>query len=109
MFARISFQIKRKLKGLYYLLSSLIKDLLFLVEIFLFLRLLLKFFSANKKAMVVKIVFDYSDVLIFPFKNIFPDIYWKKNPVEISTICAMLGYAIFVFLIFKIIDPIFKK
>lgn len=91
------------LRRIYIMVFYIIKRLLGLVELFLFLRLTLKFFSASSKALVVDFIYKYSDILISPFEFIFPDIYWPKGYlIEITTISAMFGYAIIVFILFQL-------
>jgi len=88
-------------------LSSLSKFFLFL-QFFLFLRLLLKFLGANPETLVVSIIYEYSDVLISPFNLIFGDIYLWDLLIEMSTISAMIGYAIVMFIILKVLR-LFRK
>ncbi len=86
------------------MITYLIKRLLGLLELFLFLRLAFKFLAANPESLVVNLVYRYSDILIGPFEFIFPDIYWPKGYlIELSTISAMLGYALLVFIIFQLL------
>jgi len=78
--------------------------LLGLVELFLFLRLLLKFLNASPKALAVDFIYGYTDILILPFKFILPDIYWPKGClIETATISAMIGYVIAVYIIFQLL------
>lgn len=77
--------------------------LLFLLEVFLFLRLSLKFLGANPKAIIVGIIYKTTEIVIFPFKFIFPNIFLKNYFIEITTLSAMLGYALLVFVIFKLL------
>jgi len=93
----------RILSSIYSLILSIISKLFWLLQLFLFLRLLLKFLGANPQALVVNLIYKYSDILISPFSFIFRDIYWKGHLIEISVISAMIGYAIAMFLIFRIL------
>lgn len=88
---------------LYSVILSVISKLFWFFEIFLFLRLLLKFLGANPKALVVGLIYKYSDILVSPFGYIFSNFYWKNHFVEIVTISAIVGYAIAMFLIFQIL------
>lgn len=85
-----------------------VKRALFLLEIFLFLRLMLKFFDADPKALVVNLIYKGSDILIWPFKFIFPNIYWNERLIETSTISAMVGYALVVYIFFQLLK-LFSK
>lgn len=88
----------------YSLIFYVIKRLLSLVEIFLILRLLLKFLGASSEALVANLIYKGSDILISPFESLFPNIYWPEGYlIETATISAMIGYAILVFIIFKIL------
>lgn len=91
------------LKSLYYRIEGAVKKVLYLLEVFLFLRILLKFLEANPKALVVGLIYKYTDILIYPFEFIFPDIYWRFYLIEIATISAMLGYWLAVYIIFKLL------
>ena len=94
----------RILTKIYSLIFYITKRLLYLVEIFLFLRLLLKFLSANPQTLVVNLVYEYSDILVSPFNFIFPNIYWPAGYlIETATISAMIGYALAVFVIFRLL------
>ena len=84
-------------------ISSVVSKLFSLLEFFLFLRLLLKFFWANPNTLVVKIIYKYSEILVSPFNSIFPNIYWRNYFVETSTIAAMIGYGIVVFVLFRLL------
>ena len=83
--------------------ERIIKRLLCILELFLFLRLLLKFLGASSEALVVNLIYKYSDTLISPFRFIFQDIYWNGSVIELATISAMIGYVILIFVIFKLL------
>jgi len=92
------------------LLFNLLQKIFLFGEVFLFLRLILKFLSANPETPVVSFVFRYSDILISPFEYIFPNIQWPKGYfIETATICTMIGYAFFVFIIFQILKLFFEE
>lgn len=94
----------RILSKTYEMIFYAIKRLFFLLEFFLFLRLLLKYSGANPKTLVVELIYQYSDILVSPFEFIFPNIYWPEGRlIEIATISAMIGYAILVFIIFQLL------
>ena len=89
---------------IYSLITSLINKIFKLLELFLFLRLLLKFLNANPKTLVVKLIYKWSDVLVSPFKSIFPNIYWPEGKmIETTTVAAIIGYAIAVFVLFQLL------
>lgn len=85
---------------------SILEKLFFLMEGFLFLRFILKFLEASPKALIVKIIFRYSDILVSPFNFIFPNFDFRGYFVEISVISAIIGYAILAFIVFKVLHSL---
>ncbi len=97
------------LSRVYLIVFNLIKQLLILLEFFLFLRFTLKFLSANPETVIVNIIYKYSDFFVSPFSSIFPDIYWQgEYLLEAANIAAMIGYAIVAFVIYQILR-VFSK
>jgi hypothetical protein len=94
----------RILYRIYSLILSIISKLFWLFELFLFLRLLLKFLGANPKTLIVNLIYKYSDIVISPFNLIFRNIYWGDHLIETSVISAVIGYAIAIFVVFQIIE-----
>ncbi len=96
-----------KLKSMIYSLASLIAklilNLLYLLELFLFLRLILKFFGASKNALVVRQIYEWSNFFVSPFDSIFPNFWQRGYFIETSVLAAMAGYAILVYAFFKIL------
>lgn len=88
---------------IYSIISSLIAKLFGLLELFLFLRLLLKFLNANPKTFIVDLIYSSSDFLVSPFYLIFKNIYWKGFTLDTATVSAMVGYAILALVVFKIL------
>ena len=93
----------RLIKKTFNLFERATKRILWVVELFLFLRLLLKFLCASSEAFVVNIIYKYSDILVSHFRFILQDIYWNGKVVELATISTMIGYVIFVFVVFKLL------
>jgi hypothetical protein len=88
-----------------YLINKLIYVFFGLVELFLGLRLILKLFGANASNDFVNWVYETSNVLLDPFRGIFPTQVFKSTFVlELSTIFAMIIYAIIVMLLVYIVD-----
>ena len=100
---QIRYTMIRALREIYLMVFYIIKRLLLLVELFLFLRLLLKFLNANPKTFIVDLIYKYSDILISPFSFIFSDIYWGNRPIETVTISAMIGCGIAVLIVFQLL------
>lgn len=92
----------------YSLFLSLIFKVFLFLQFFLFLRLFLKFFGANPETPVVSFIYKYSDILISPFRFIFNDIYFWNRLLEMSTVSAMAGYAVVMFIAPKILR-LFQK
>jgi hypothetical protein len=99
----------RILYRIHSLILSIISKLFWLFELFLFLRLLLKFLGANPKTLIVNLIYKYSDIVISPFSLIFRNIYWGDHLIETSVISAVIGYAIAMFVVFQIIEAFSKN
>jgi len=89
------------LSKVYSVFLSLLSKFFIFLQSFLFLRLLLKFLGANPETLVVSVIYKYSDVLVSPFNLIFDDVYLWDLLIEMSTISAMVGYAIVMLIILK--------
>lgn len=75
---------------------GLINFFLALVEIFLALRVLLRFFAANPGNHFVSWIYNSSDVLMQPFRGVFPTtVIGRDHVIDFSAILAMIIYAIF--------------
>ena len=92
------------IKKIYLRFFQAIKRILFILQLSLVLRLLLKFLDANASAPVVGFIYRYTDFLIKPFESIFTDIPWQGKLIETSTISAIFGYWILVFVFFRLIN-----
>ncbi len=81
-----------------------------LLEFLIFVRLTLIFFGANPAASFAKWFYGYTDTFVLPFSGLFNDIYVFKElgggglRIEIASPLAMLGYAILLFVILKLIN-----
>jgi len=92
------------LANIYSVISSVIQKLLGLLEVFLFLRLLLKFMGANDQTLIVSQIYKYSGIFVRPFDFIFDNIYWPDGHIiEISSITAMIGYALATFILLQLL------
>ena len=100
---RIAARINSVMSSFMATIAGLILKLLYLLELFLFLRLALKFFGASKNALVAKQIYQWSDFFVSPFESIFPNIFWPKGYlIEASTLVAMAGYALLVYVFLKV-------
>ena len=77
-----------------------------IIQFLLALRLILVFLGASASAPLVAWFYDVSGRLIAPFSGIFPDISLGFFVLELSTICAMIGYAIIAWILFRILSLI---
>lgn len=101
----IQYKFMKILTKIYSIIISIIKKLLGLLEIFLFLRLLLKFLGANDDTLIVSKIYQYSNFFVSPFDYIFHDIYWPQGHIiEISSVAAMIGYALVAFILFQLLQ-----
>lgn len=106
---RIVAKVNSMISYLITMMFRLIIKLFFLLEFFLFLRLILKFLGANQRAFVVKQIYEWSNFFITPFEPIFANIYWPKGYfIETATLAAMTGYALLVYVILKLLHPLSK-
>ena len=77
------------------------------VELVLGLRFVLKLFGANASNGFVSWVYEMSDVLLSPFRGIFPaEVFENRYVLEFTTLFAMLMYAVLGLLITALINAI---
>lgn len=77
------------------LVAALINFFLALVEIFLGLRVILRFFAANPDNGFVRWVYSSSNVLMEPFRGIFaPAVIGRNHVVDFSALFAMVVYGL---------------
>ncbi len=93
------YKIQDKLKAFPVLLARLFKAIGGLVELLLFIRIFLKFTTANPDAPVVGLLYQLSDSLVSPFSPIFSNISIYNRLIEVPSIFAMAGYAILMLII----------
>jgi len=80
-----------------------------LVESLLLLRLVLKFLNANTEAFIVFALYWLTDILVWPYKFIFPNFYWRDYLVDLVAISAMVGYVITFFIALGILKIFFRQ
>jgi hypothetical protein len=91
--------------SLRYLITRLVYVFFVLVELFLVLRFVLRLFGANAANGFVNWVYEMSSVLLDPFRGIFPTPVFESTYVlELSTIFAMIIYAVVVMLLVYVIE-----
>ena len=77
-----------------------------ILQFLLALRLVLVFLGANASAPLLAWFYDFTGRLVGPFSGAFPDIAIGFFVLELSTIFAMIGYAIIAWIIFRILSLI---
>lgn len=74
---------------------GLINFFLWLVEVFLALRFILRFFAADPANGFVHWIYNSSDVLMQPFRGIFPStVIGNNHVVDFSALFAMVVYGL---------------
>lgn len=77
------------------LVLGLINFFLAVAEVFLGVRVLLRFFAANPDNGFVQWVYNSSGVLMQPFRGIFPtEVIGKNHVVDFSALFAMVVYGL---------------
>lgn len=85
-------------------LTGFINLFLWVVEIFLGLRFILRLFGANQSAPFVQFIYNSSTPLLEPFRGIFPiQVIEPGMVVEFSTLFAIIIYALFAYLLMELI------
>ncbi len=80
-----------------------IEYLLGIFEVFLAIRLVLRFLGANPAAQIVELVYKISEVIIVPFKGIFANIALSGGGVvDVVTLSAMVGYPVIVYILVEL-------
>ncbi len=98
-----------------YLTGYLLNLFFVLVEGFLAIRFLLKIFGASASNGFVSWIYEMSDVLLSPFRGIFPvRVFENTYVLEFSALFAMLMYAIAALVLTYLLDalmtaPVKKK
>ena len=78
-----------------------------IIEVLLLVRFAFKFTGANPVSGIVSFVYSITDVLMAPFRFIFPTNTVEGATVEWSVIVAMIFYALVAWIIIKIVDITF--
>ncbi|MGK7880931.1 MAG: YggT family protein [Crocosphaera sp.] len=96
--ARLNLIINRLLKGMFFLVSSL--------ETLLLLRFVLKFTGANRSSFFAQVIYGWSSPFIEPFINLFNDINFGNNIIEVNTITAIIIYGLLGILATRLVEII---
>ncbi len=82
--------------------------LLILAEFLLALRFAMKFLSANVSSFVIDYLYRLTDILIWPFNFIFPNLAWQNHLVDMIAVSAMSGYLIAFFVLLGVSKFLFR-
>jgi hypothetical protein len=89
-------------------ITYLINIIIGLAELFLGFRLILRLLAASPEAPFVSWIYDTSASLLYPFRGMFPVQTLESGVVlEISTLFAILAYAILGWLLVSLVDFIY--
>ena len=84
-------------------LFAVLKRTLAIGEFLLLLRLVLKFAHASPFTVIVDFLYYITDFLVWPFHGIFADYIVLERAIDMSTIAAMIGYVLALFILFKLL------
>lgn len=83
-----------------YIITRMVDFFVGLIVLILGLRVLFRLFDANPNAGFVEWIYDTSDVIIAPFRGIFPPATIEPgNVLDVSALFAILVYAVLGFLL----------
>lgn len=87
----------------------ILKSIIGVIEAFMGIRFFLKILGASQQAPFVQWVYATSDSFLDPFRGMFPTIFFGQYfVIELSTLFAMIVYALFGFFAIKLVDFAYK-
>jgi hypothetical protein len=107
--AKFNFSITTVLTRGRYWLMYLLREILVIAELFIFLRLLLRFLLAAPQSFVVALIYEVTDNILFPFRGIFQDITVIGRPLDIIAISGMIGYVLVYFILARILSLLVRS
>jgi|AntRauTorcE11897_2_1112592.scaffolds.fasta_scaffold01759_6 uncharacterized protein YggT (Ycf19 family) len=90
------------------IIGGIINIILTVVEAFLIFRLVLKLLGANQSAEFVQWIYQTSAPLLVPFEGIFPTVVESGVVVEMSTLFAIMVYAVIGYLLIALVDTVYR-
>jgi len=90
------------------IINSVINIVLTFVEALLLFRLVLKLFAANEGASFVRWIYQTSEPLLKPFEGMLPTVVESGAVVEMSTLFAIMVYAVVGYLLIAIVDAVYR-
>lgn len=92
-----------------YLVSyKIVYYILGLVEMLLLLRFLFKLFGANRGAGIIEFIYGVTDILMVPFRFVFPTNQVSGATFEWSVLVAMALYALAVYAVQGLLEVIYS-
>jgi hypothetical protein len=88
----------------YFMSYKTVNYILGIIEALLFLRFIFKLTGANPAAGIVRMIYDFSEILMLPFRFIFPTASAGAIRLEWSVLVAMAFYVLLVYGIMGLID-----
>lgn len=97
------------MQSIHYIFSLIIKYPLALLEALIGIRVILRFLGASERAIIVDLIYGFTDFFLVPFDYIFPNIYLRDGIIDIVAISAMIGYFVVALSVLRLFDLIFLK
>lgn len=92
---------------MFILIESLINFVVGVIELLLVLRFTFKLFGANVAAPFVRWLYETTQPLLNPFRNIFPAPQFEgRFLIEFTTLVAIIVYMLFAYLILELISAV---
>jgi len=79
------------------------------IDIFILLRILLKFLAANTAVPFTTFVYGVSDFFLAPFKGLFPVIVNGRSVFELSALVGLLVYALLGYVLARVVAIMFRR
>jgi len=95
------------MEGARFILIRVINVIGAIIAIFLGLRIIFRFFSANPSAPIVAWIYNISGNLVYPFRGIFGDVF-IGGTIDVSALIALLAYSVILSLLIAFINAIFR-
>jgi hypothetical protein len=87
-------------------LGQVVYVLLGALDALLLIRFALKLLGANPDATFTSFVYGLTEIFVAPFEGVFPVLHSKGSVLELSTLLAIIVYALIAWLIASLIDAI---
>ncbi len=91
---------------LYTLLANLINSILMIVGAFLGLRFILELVSANPSTPFVAWIYSISEMFIYPFRGIVPNVSAGIGILDIVAIIALVAYSILGYILISLLRSV---